>query len=83
MVKSNKYVSLLFCIFIVVLKVSICPFSQVCELSLMFSYFDLTCWVFLQLLEFDESVATGCDDAAHSSSEGTEVNMKSKTKKSD
>jgi hypothetical protein len=49
----------------------------------MFSYFDLTCWVFLQLLEFDESVATGGDDAAHSSSEGTEVNMKSKTKKSD
>ncbi|KAH9533232.1 hypothetical protein CY35_18G041100 [Sphagnum magellanicum] len=36
-----------------------------------------------QLLEFDESVATGGDDAAHSSSEGTEVNMKSKTKKSD
>ncbi len=82
MVRSNKYV----CNWLLHLNCCIRGLvisSQVCKLSFNFYYLDLTCWLFLQLLEFDESVDTAGDESADASSEIAEVELKPENKKSD
>ncbi len=83
MVRSNKYVRNWLLHLNCCIRGLVLSFPQVCKLSFNFYYLDLTCWLFLQLLEFDESVDTAGDESADASSEIAEVELKSENKKSD